>query len=79
MFTRYRSPLRWSSRLMAISGAVCTFLTRLIRADLAAEGGTGCGTTLTVPVVSVGRAMFNVTGNDMNVILCGRGGACEAY
>ena len=35
---------------MAISGAVCRFLTRLIWADLAAEGGTGCGTTPTVPV-----------------------------
>lgn len=30
MFTRYRSPLRWSSRRMAISGAVWRFFTRLI-------------------------------------------------
>ena len=66
MSTRYRSPLRWSSRRIASSGAVWRLRTLLICADFADDGGIRSDMRLTVPRMSYRRA--NLVSNNRNVI-----------
>ena len=69
MFTRYRSPLRYSSCRMAISGAVLLFLTRLIWADLVREGGVGGMSCSGYRGFCHRPALYSLKSNNVNVII----------